>query len=269
MTSSWLVKGGNRLQGTLIPSGSKNAALPDLAAALLTQDTVIFRNCPDIMDVRAMTGLLRDLGAEVEENRGDSTVTVTASSINPDNLDEARSRAIRASILLAGPLVARTGSVELPPPGGDVIGRRRLDTHFLVLEKLGATISFRGKMIRVEAKDGLRGTDIHLDEPSVTATENAIMAAAAARGTTVIYNAACEPNVQDLAEMLISMGARIQGHGTNRVTIHGSGSLLKGTDHTICPDHIEIGSFIGLAACCRGTVTIPGVPENIIRPTMI
>ncbi|HPR22220.1 MAG TPA: UDP-N-acetylglucosamine 1-carboxyvinyltransferase, partial [Candidatus Sabulitectum sp.] len=224
---------------------------------------------PDIMDVRAMTGLLRDLGAEVEENRGDSTVTVTASSINPDNLDEARSRAIRASILLAGPLVARTGSVELPPPGGDVIGRRRLDTHFLVLEKLGATVSFRGKMIRVEAKDGLRGTDIHLDEPSVTATENAIMAAAAARGTTVIYNAACEPNVQDLAEMLISMGARIQGHGTNRVTIHGSGSLLKGTDHTICPDHIEIGSFIGLAACCRGTVTIPGVPENIIRPTMI
>jgi len=269
MTSSWLVKGGNRLQGTLMPSGSKNAALPDLAAALLTQDTVIFRNCPDIMDVRAMTGLLRDLGAEVEENRGDSTVTVTASSINPDNLDEARSRAIRASILLAGPLVARTGSVELPPPGGDVIGRRRLDTHFLVLEKLGATISFRGKMIRVEAKDGLRGTDIHLDEPSVTATENAIMAAAAATGTTVIYNAACEPNVQDLAEMLISMGARIQGHGTNRVTIHGSGSLLKGTDHTICPDHIEIGSFIGLAACCRGTVTIPGVPENIIRPTMI
>ena len=269
MTSSWLVKGGNRLQGTLMPSGSKNAALPDLAAALLTRDTVTLRNCPDIMDVRAMTGLLRDLGAEVEENRGDSTVTVTASSIDPENLDEARSRAIRASILLAGPLVARTGSVELPPPGGDVIGRRRLDTHFLVLEKLGATVSFRGKMIRVEAKDGLRGTDIHLDEPSVTATENAIMAAAAARGTTVIYNAACEPNVQDLAEMLISMGARIQGHGTNRVTIHGSGSLLKGTDHTICPDHIEIGSFIGLAACCRGTVTIPGVPENIIRPTMI
>ena len=269
MTSSWLVKGGNRLQGTLMPSGSKNAALPDLAAALLTQDTVIFRNCPDIMDVRAMTGLLRDLGAKVEENREESTVTVTASSIDPKNLDEGRSRAIRASILLAGPLVARTGSVELPPPGGDVIGRRRLDTHFLVLEKLGATISFRGKMIRVEAKDGLRGTDIHLDEPSVTATENAIMAAAAARGTTVIYNAACEPNVQDLAEMLISMGARIQGYGTNRVTIHGSGSLLKGTDHTICPDHIEIGSFIGLAACCRGTVTIPGVPENIIRPTMI
>ena len=269
MTSSWLVRGGNRLQGTLMPSGSKNAALPDLAATLLTRDRVTLRNCPDIMDARAMTGLLRDLGAEVEENREESTVTVTASSIDPENLDEGRSRAIRASILLAGPLVARTGSVELPPPGGDVIGRRRLDTHFLVLEKLGATVSFRGKMIRVEAKDGLRGTDIHLDEPSVTATENAIMAAAAATGTTVIYNAACEPNVQDLAEMLISMGARIQGHGTNRVTIHGSGSLLKGTDHTICPDHIEIGSFIGLAACCRGTVTIPGVPENIIRPTMI
>ncbi len=269
MTSSWLVKGGNRLQGTLMPSGSKNAALPDLAAALLTQGTVTLRNCPDIMDVRAMTGLLRDLGAEVTENREECTVTVTASSIDPENLDEARSRAIRASILLAGPLVARTGSVELPPPGGDVIGRRRLDTHFLVLEKLGATVSFRGRMIRVEAKNGLRGSDIHLDEPSVTATENAIMAAAAAKGTTVIYNAACEPNVQDLAEMLLSMGADIQGHGTNRVTVTGTGSLLKGTDHTICPDHIEIGSFIGLAACCRGTVTIPGVPENIIRPTMI
>jgi len=269
MTSSWLVRGGNRLQGTLMPSGSKNAALPDLAATLLTRDRVTLRNCPDIMDARAMTGLLRDLGAEVEENREESTVTVTASSIDPENLDEGRSRAIRASILLAGPLVARTGSVELPPPGGDVIGRRRLDTHFLVLEKLGATVSYRGRMIRVEAKDGLTGTDIHLDEPSVTATENAIMAAAAARGTTVIYNAACEPNVQDLAEMLISMGAEIQGHGTNRVTVKGKGTLLKGTDHTICPDHIEIGSFIGLAACCRGTVTIPGVPENIIRPTMI
>ncbi len=269
MTSSWLVKGGNRIQGTLMPSGSKNAALPDLAATLLTRDRVTLRNCPDIMDARAMTGLLRDLGAEVEENREESTVTVTASSIDPENLDEGRSRAIRASILLAGPLVARTGSVELPPPGGDVIGRRRLDTHFLVLEKLGATVSYRGRMIRVEAKDGLTGTDIHLDEPSVTATENAIMAAAAARGTTVIYNAACEPNVQDLAEMLISMGAEIQGHGTNRVTVKGKGTLLKGTDHTICPDHIEIGSFIGLAACCRGTVTIPGVPENIIRPTMI
>ncbi len=269
MSSSWLVKGGNRLQGTLVPSGSKNAALPDLAAALLTREPVTLNNCPDIMDVRAMTGLLRDLGAGVAENRNRHTVTINAADIDPHGLDQGRSRAIRASILLAGPLVARTGAVEIPPPGGDVIGRRRLDTHFLVLEMLGAEVSFRGRMIRVEAKNGLKGADIHLDEPSVTATENALMAASVASGTTVIYNAACEPNVQDLAEMLISMGARITGHGTNRITIKGTGELLGGTNHTITPDHIEIGSFIGLAACCRGEVTIPGVPESMIRPTMI
>lgn len=269
MSSSWLVRGGNRLQGTLSPSGSKNAALPDLAACLLTDKPVILRNCPDITDVRAMADLLRNLGAEVEENRETNTVSVTAKEINPCNLSESRSREIRASILLAGPVVARKGFIELPPPGGDVIGRRRLDTHFLVLEMLGAQVSFRGRMIRVEAPGGLTGTDIHLDEPSVTATENAIMAASAARGTTVIYNAACEPNVQDLAEMLVGMGAKIEGYGTNRIVIHGSGGLLNGTVHTICPDHIEIGSFIGLAACCRGEVVIPGVPGNIIKPIMI
>lgn len=267
MSSSWLVKGGNRLQGILTPSGSKNAALPDLAAALLTDKSVTLRNCPEIVDVRAMTGLLRDLGAEVEENTG--TVTVKAKKIVPGNLSGERARAIRASILLAGPVVAREGFIELPPPGGDVIGRRRLDTHFLVLEMLGASVSFKDRMIRVEAPGGLRGTDMHLDEPSVTATENALMAASVARGRTTVYNAACEPNVQNLAQMLISMGAEIEGHGTNRITIQGKGGLLSGTDHTICPDHIEIGSFIGLAACCRGEVTIPGVPEHIIRPIMI
>jgi len=269
MSSSWLVQGGNRLQGTLVPSGSKNAALPDLAATILTDQRVTLHNCPDIMDVRAMTGLLRDLGAEITEDHQSNTVSVKAVNVNPLELDEGRSRAIRASILLAGPIVARTGSVEIPPPGGDVIGRRRLDTHFLVLEMLGARVSFQGRMIRVEAKNGLKGANIHLDEPSVTATENALMAASVASGTTVIYNAACEPNVQDLAELLISMGADINGHGTNRITINGAGELLHGTSHTIAPDHIEIGSFIGLAACCRGQVTIPGVPENIIRPTMI
>ncbi len=267
--SSWLVKGGNALSGTLVPSGSKNAALPILAATLLTDQPVILHRCPDIRDVRAMTELLRNLGATAVEGSDPHTVAITAARINTENLSEDLSRTIRASILLAGPLVARTGSIELPPPGGDVIGRRRLDTHFLALEMLGARVSFKGRMIRIEAPAGLTGTEIHLDEPSVTATENAIMAASVAKGTSVIYNAACEPNVQDLAVMLRGMGADIQGEGTNRITIHGRGKLLNGTTHTICPDHIEIGSFIGLAACCRGRVEIPGVPRNIIRPTMI
>lgn len=268
-SSSWLVKGGNTLSGTLVPSGSKNAALPILAATLLTDQPVTLHRCPDIRDARAMIDLLRNLGANVVQGTDPNTVTITASEINPDNLSEELSRTIRASILLAGPVVARTGAIELPPPGGDVIGRRRLDTHFLVLEMLGAEVTFRGRMIRVDASDGLKGADIHLDEPSVTATENAIMAASVATGTTVIYNAACEPNVQDLVVMLRGMGADIHGEGTNRITIHGKGKLLNGTTHTICPDHIEIGSFIGLAVCCRGRIEIPGVPGNIIRPTLI
>ncbi|MCK5785929.1 MAG: UDP-N-acetylglucosamine 1-carboxyvinyltransferase [Candidatus Sabulitectum sp.] len=268
-SSSWLVKGGNTLSGILAPSGSKNAALPILAAALLTDQPVTLHRCPDILDVKAMRELLRNLGATVQDASDPHTVTITASNIHPENLSEDLSRTIRASILLAGPMVAREGFIELPPPGGDVIGRRRLDTHFLVLEMLGARVSFKDRMIRVDAPEGLKGAEIHLDEPSVTATENAIMAASVAKGTTVIYNAACEPNVQDLAVMLRTMGADIQGEGTNRITVHGRGKLLKGTTHTICPDHIEIGSFIGLAACCGGRVEIPGVPENIIRPTMI
>ncbi len=267
--TSWLVKGGNTLSGTLAPSGSKNAALPILAATLLTDQPVTLHRCPDIRDVKAMVNLIRQLGADAVEGSDPHTVTITAANIDSQSLSEELSRTIRASILLAGPLVARTGSVQLPPPGGDVIGRRRLDTHFLALEMLGAKVSFNGKLIKIEAPNGLTGTEIHLDEPSVTATENVLMAASVAKGTTVLYNAACEPNVQDLAVMLKAMGADIQGEGTNRIIVHGKGKLLNGTTHTICPDHIEIGSFIGLAACCHGRVEIPGVPQNIIRPTMI
>ncbi|MCK5036928.1 MAG: UDP-N-acetylglucosamine 1-carboxyvinyltransferase [Candidatus Sabulitectum sp.] len=267
--TSWLVKGGNTLSGTLAPSGSKNAALPILAATLLTDQPVTLHRCPDIRDVKAMINLIRNLGADAVEGSDPHSVTITASNIDPESLSDELSRTIRASILLAGPLLARAGSVQLPPPGGDVIGRRRLDTHFLALEMLGAKVSFNGKLIKIEAPNGLTGTEIHLDEPSVTATENVLMAASVAKGTTVIYNAACEPNVQDLAVMLNAMGADIQGEGTNRITVHGKGKLLNGTTHTICPDHIEIGSFIGLAACCHGRVEIPGVPQNIIRPTMI
>ncbi len=268
-STSWRVRGGNALNGVLVPSGSKNAALPILAATLLTDKTVTLHNCPDIIDVRAMIQLLADLGAKVSRGEDKNSVSITADFIQPENLSEQLSRTIRASILLAGPMVARTGFISLPPPGGDVIGKRRLDTHFLVLEQLGAEVTFVNGMIKVQAPDGLRGTEIHLDEPSVTATENAIMAASIAKGTSIIYNAACEPNVQDLVVMLRSMGADIDGEGTNRITIHGKGALLKGTTHKICPDHIEIGSFIGLAVCCGGRVEIPGVPHDIIRPTLI
>ncbi|MCK4807172.1 MAG: UDP-N-acetylglucosamine 1-carboxyvinyltransferase, partial [Candidatus Aegiribacteria sp.] len=190
-----------------------------------------------------------------------------ASIINPDNIDTSACREIRGSILLAGPLTARAGRVKLPPPGGDIIGRRRLDTHFLALEQMGADVGFSGRMISFST-EGFTGKSIFLDEPSVTATENAIMAATLADGDTLIYNAACEPNVQDLARMLISMGAKITGIGTNRIHITGTDTLLSGTEHTITPDHIEIGSFIGLAACCNGAIRIPDVPSNIVKPIM-
>lgn len=263
---SYIVEGGKPLSGVLKPCGSKNAALPILAACLLTDNDVTLHNLPDIRDVRAMVSLLGSIGVSISRLSSKS-LRLNASSINPDNIDIAACREIRASILLAGPLTARTGRVKLPPPGGDIIGRRRLDTHFLTLEQMGADVSFSSRMLSFSAKK-LTGKFIFLDEPSVTATENAIMAATLAEGETVIYNAACEPNVQDLANMLTSMGAGITGIGTNRIIISGSRTLLNGTEHTIAPDHIEIGSFIGLAACCGGVVRIPDVPSNIINPTM-
>ncbi len=263
---TYIVKGGNPLSGILKPSGSKNAALPILSACLLTDKDVTLHNLPDIRDVRSMLSLLESVGVSISRTVDGSTC-LNASNINPDNIDLAACREIRASILLAGPLTARTGRVNLPPPGGDIIGRRRLDTHFLALEQMGADVNFSDRMLSFSSK-GLKGKFIFLDEPSVTATENAIMAATLAEGDTVIYNAACEPNVQDLANMLSSMGAEIAGIGTNRVTVTGSGSLLRGTDYSVAPDHIEIGSFIGLAACCGGTVKIPDVPPGILRPTM-
>ncbi len=262
----YVVEGGNPLSGTLQPSGSKNAALPILAACLLTDGDVTLHNVPDIRDVRTMIALLVSIGVSVTRPGG-SSIRLNASTINPDTIDSSACKEIRASILLAGPLLARTGRAKLPPPGGDIIGRRRLDTHFLALEQMGADVGFSGSMLSFST-DGLTGESIFLDEPSVTATENAIMAAALADGDTVIYNAACEPNVQDLANMLISMGSRITGIGTNRLCITGSDTLLHGTEHDITPDHIEIGSFIGLAACCRGLIRIPDVPSFILKPIM-
>ncbi len=262
----YIVEGGHSLSGTLHPSGSKNAALPILAATLLTDKRVTLNNVPNIRDVRTMITLLESMGVVVE-NKGTGSFEICAESVNPENLDLKRCRAIRASILLAGPLLARTGKVVLPPPGGDVIGKRRLDTHFLALEKMGATASYHVDSLSFSA-NRLKSCSMLLDEPSVTATENAIMAATLAEGITTIYNSACEPNVQDLAFMLTYMGANIEGIGTNRMTVHGSNELLGGTEHSIVPDHIEIGSFIGLASICGGEVLIPNVPLNIIAPIM-
>ncbi len=265
-SDAYIVEGGKPLSGILEPSGSKNAALPILAACILSDQDVILHNLPEIRDVKAMLVLLESIGVKISALGGGS-YKLNAACINPDNIEEDMCRAIRASILLAGPLVARTGRVQLPPPGGDVIGRRRLDTHFLVLEHMGAEVGLADRKLSFKAKK-LKGTSILLDEPSVTATENVLMAATIAEGETVIYNSACEPNVQDLAEMLVSMGAEISGIGTNRIHVVGRNHLLEGTEYTIMPDHIEIGSFIGLAACCGGKVIIPGVPDNIIQPTM-
>ncbi len=265
-SDEYIVEGGKPLSGVLNPSGSKNAALPILAASILSDKDVVIHNLPEIRDVKAMLALLESIGVKITM-LGDGSYRLNAACINPDNIHEDICRSIRASILLAGPLVARIGRVQLPPPGGDVIGKRRLDTHFLFLEQMGAEVDFVDRKFLFSAKK-LRGRSILLDEPSVTATENALMAATLAEGETVIYNSACEPNVQDLATMLVSMGALITGIGTNRISVVGRNGLLEGTEHTIVPDHIEIGSFIGLAACCGGEVTITGVPENIIQPIM-
>lgn len=262
----YLVEGGTALSGVLRPSGSKNAALPILAATLLTDKPVKLANLPHIRDVQVMLRLLASLGVEIEWEDKNS-VTITAENVDPDRLDLDLCESIRASILLASPLLARSGSLILPPPGGDVIGRRRLDTHFISLENLGAKINFDKGLFNFSCS-GLHGREMLLDEPSVTATENVIMAATQAEGETVIYNAACEPNVQDLICFLTSMGAHIEGSGTNRILIRGKSNLLEGTTHCITNDHIEIGSFIGLAACCRGKIVIPDVPVNIIEPIM-
>ncbi len=262
----YVVKGGIPLSGTLHPSGSKNAALPILAASLLTDRDVIIDNLPDIRDVRTMLDILAGLGVSIS-GKPPGTVVLNASALKPGSIDVAACREIRASILLAGPLTARTGDVKLPPPGGDVIGKRRLDTHFEALEQLGAGVSLEDGMLTFRARS-LEGRRIFLDEPSVTATENVLMAASVAKGETIVYNAACEPNVQDLVKMLNAMGAEIEGAGTNLVKVRGREGPLKGCRHTVTPDHIEIGSFVGLAACCGGKITIPGVPVEIIDPMM-
>ncbi len=241
------IQGGERLSGEVIASGNKNAALPLLAATLLTSRPVTLHNVPRIRDVLMMIELLQTLGATVRWTAQNSLV-VDASLVSACDIDPKLSREIRASILLAGPMLARCGGVTLPPPGGDVIGRRRLDTHFLAFEALGAQIETAPRYFSLSSS-GLRGADILLDEASVTGTENAIMAAALARGTTVLRNAASEPHVQDLCRMLGKMGLRIDGVGSNTLTIYGA-EELGGAEFTVGADNIEVTSFIVLGAVC-------------------
>jgi UDP-N-acetylglucosamine 1-carboxyvinyltransferase len=266
MPPRYLVRGGRSLRGSIRPAGNKNAALPILASTVLADGPMELDNIPRIRDVETMLALLVDLGASAEWT-GPNLVRVDARQVRPKPLDPKLCARIRASILLAGPLLARFGTVTLPPPGGDVIGRRRVDTHFLALEQLGASVTV-GDRYELEAKKGLVGADIFLDEPSVTGTENALMAAVAARGRTVLRNAACEPHVQDLARALVAMGAQIDGIGSNIYTIEG-GRPLGGASYSIGPDHIEIGSFIGLAAVTNGEITIEPVRPDDLRSTLL
>jgi UDP-N-acetylglucosamine 1-carboxyvinyltransferase len=266
MPPRFLVRGGQLLRGTIRPAGNKNAALPILASTVLADGIMELDNIPRIRDVETMLALLVDLGASAEWI-GPNLVRVDARGVRPKPLDPKLCARIRASILLAGPLLARFGTVTLPPPGGDVIGRRRVDTHFLALEQLGASVTV-GDRYELEAKKGLKGNDIFLDEPSVTGTENALMAAVAAKGRTVLRNAACEPHVQDLARALVAMGAQIEGIGSNVYTIEG-GRPLGGAGYAIGPDHIEIGSFIGLAAVTNGAITIDPVRAEDLRSTLL
>ena len=265
MPPRFVVRGGHPLSGTVRPAGNKNAALPILASTLLADGPVELHNVPHIRDVETMLALLADLGAAVSWTDR-NTVAIDTRGARPKALDPELCSRIRASILLAGPLLARFGEVTLPPPGGDVIGRRRVDTHFLALEQLGAVVLV-GDRYELEAKS-LQGAEIFLDEPSVTGTENALMAAVAARGHTVLRNAAAEPHVQDLARALVAMGARIDGIGTNVYTIEG-GAPLGGVTHTIGPDHIEIASFLGLAAATNGAITIEGVRGEDLRSLLL
>ena len=262
----FVIEGGAPLSGSIVPAGNKNAALPALAACLLTEEQVIVRNVPRIRDVDAMLGLLKGLGVEVSW-REDNAVQLKASDVDPLAVDVTMADKIRASFLIAGPLLARFRRADMPTPGGDVIGRRRLDPHLDAFRALGAEVAHeRAFGYRLTAGNGLKACDFFMDEPSVMATENALMAAALTPGSTVIHNAASEPHVQDLARMLLQMGARIEGIGSNVLIVHGS-DKLGGADYTIGPDYIEIGSFIALAAVTGGELRVTGGATDDLRMT--
>ena len=264
---TFIVKGGRSLKGEIIPQGSKNEALQIICATLLTTEKITVRNIPDIADVNNLIGLLSCLGVKITRE-SESLASFEAKDINLEYLQTSdfrtKSSGLRGSIMVVGPLLARFGKAYIPKPGGDRIGRRRVDTHFIGFEKLGARFDYESSdpFFSIEAKS-LTGTYMLLDEASVTGTANIIMAAVLARGRTTIYNAACEPYVQQLCRMLVSMGAKINGIGSNLLFIDGV-SELKGCSHTILPDMIEIGSFIGMAAMTESEITIKNVSwENL------
>jgi UDP-N-acetylglucosamine 1-carboxyvinyltransferase len=262
----FVIEGGVPLSGSVQPAGNKNGALPILAASLLTEDEVVVGNVPRIRDVDAMLNLLEDLGASVEW-RGHNELVLCAGNVERTTVDRALAERIRASFLLAGPLLARFHEALMPPPGGDVIGRRRLDPHLDAFRALGATLEI-DRDISLRAPGGLRAADVFMDEPSVMATENALMAAALTPGATIIRNAACEPHVQDLARMLVKMGADIQGIGSNLLTVNGA-ERLRGCQHEVAPDHIEIGSFMALAGITGGELRIHGCVPDDLRMTRL
>ena len=252
-----VIRGGKKIGGTFRPLGNKNAALPMLAACVLTDEPVVLENVPRILDVENMLKLLADLGAAVA--RKGHAVELCAKGLRKTELDRALCAKVRGSILLAGPLAARRGSAALFAPGGDVIGRRRLDTHFEGLDALGIGMAWKGDAFRLRRRK-FRGADVLLDEASVTATENILMAATLAPGRTTILNAAGEPHVQDLGALLNKMGARISGLGTNRIEIEGV-AKLGGARHRVGPDYIEIGSFLAAAAVTGGALTVTELPD--------
>ncbi|KPL74350.1 UDP-N-acetylglucosamine 1-carboxyvinyltransferase [Ornatilinea apprima] len=248
----FIIEGSQPLSGEVTPAGNKNAALPLLSACMLTDEPIILKNVPDILDVNAMRSLLESLGVSIQ-NLDQHTWQIQAKEIRPADLDPDMCRRIRASILLAGPMTARMGELQLPPPGGDVIGRRRVDTHILALEKLGAQVHYDRSFIF--KANGLKGADILLDEASVTATENAITAAVTAKGTTTLRNCASEPHIQELCHFLNGLGAKIENIGSNTLHITGV-DRLHGGEFTIGPDYLEVVSFVGAAVVTRGQIRI-------------
>ncbi len=257
--ASFIVEGGHKLHGSIVPQGAKNEALQVLCATILTDEKVVIDNVPDILDINNLISLLRDIGVEIEKiSKG--TYSFCAKKINTDYLESTeflkKCAKLRGSVMLIGPLLARLGHVCYAKPGGDQIGRRRLDTHFIGLMNLGADMKYDSeRMAYVLDSQGLKGSYMQLDEASVTGTANIVMAAVTAQGITTIYNAACEPYIQQLCRMLNSMGAQISGVGSNLLTINGV-ECLHGTNHTMLPDMIEVGSFIGMAAITGSELTI-------------
>ena len=264
--NQYIIDGSYPIRGRVRASGNKNAALPCIAATLLTDETVVLKNIPDIEDVHVMFEVLESLGATIKKEKTRGSYRISATDITSSELPPALAKKIRASILFAGPLLARTGKVQMSPPGGDVIGRRRLDTHFLALSALGAQVEVDG--VFTLSTNKLVGVEIFLDEASVTATENAIMAAVLAEGKTVIQNAASEPHVQDLCNMLNGMGAKIEGIASNILSITGV-KRLGGTEFKIGSDYMEVGSFIGLAAVTRGELEIEDAAPRHLKMTKL